>query len=185
MRFLASVSVLVLCVAAFGAHAEDNVIKVINDDGSVSVINIGPNGGAPVTLEPTEAPKEKSVKIAAPEREEAVKEDAPAKAEKKSGQKEKAPKKEAKAKPVKEVKPVPPKPVSNPYKPALPPGAELTREEAMAVAIENTSMIARGLDAFPRTLDGRKVWVVVFKTDQGERDILVDSKTGEIVRVKN
>ncbi len=188
-------SILAFSVIGFSAYAlaEDNVIKVINDDGSVSVINIGPNGGEPVTLESGEAPKEKAKEVA-PVKEELKKEAAPvAKPEKKSEQKsekpQKAPKekpvKEKPAKPVKEVVPLKPKPVSNPaYKPVIAPGAELTREEAMAVAIESTSMMARGLDAFPRTLDNRKVWVVVFKTDQGERDILVDAETGEIVRVK-
>lgn len=156
----------------FSVRAADDVIKVINEDGSASVINIGPNGGASV-IAPEPAPSV-SETIAEPVREPVKQAPAKPKAKKKKKAVPQQIQKEKKAA----------APVAAP-KIFIPPGHEITREEAMAIAIENSSMITRGLDAFPRTLDGRKVWVVVFKTDQGERDILVDSKTGEIVRVKN
>lgn len=54
-------------------------------------------------------------------------------------------------------------------------------EEAKRIAID-VGPPARGVDVFPADYNGRKVFQVVFLTEEGERYVLVDRASGEIVR---
>lgn len=235
-------------------HAADNVIRVINDDGSVSEIEISPEATTqpapaptpalapepevqksepvkPVPPKPVAAPKKPSVKkaskkiapaedlnapppVASPDTK--VKMVIPKKAEvkaptppKKSIAKKagiRAPDRDPRdskgrldpdemkkryitpdnVKP-EAAAPVPPVEAETipsdelPKKRARKEGELIPREEAIATAVDSTSMIASRLDAYTRAVEGRDVWVIVFHTDEGERDILVDAKTGELV----
>jgi hypothetical protein len=187
MRILFTLAVIMVLVSS--AWAQDNKIRVINEDGTVSEIDLGSGGGAAAPLEPkVKKPAEQEIPAKAPAAAPAKPVEEPAvktAVQEKKKPKEKAAQTKSKTKSAKSSKKSPPpkpQPVSKPpVKRILPKGEKFTRDEAMAIAIDSTSMIARGLEAYPRIHEGREVWVVVFKTEQGERDILVDAMTGEIV----
>ena len=64
--------------------------------------------------------------------------------------------------------------------PVLPPGAEITREVAISIALQNAPPV-RSVDAYPRSYNDKSVFVVVLKTESGNYDVLVDAQTGAII----
>lgn len=58
---------------------------------------------------------------------------------------------------------------------------ELTAEDAKRIAFD-VGPPASAVDAYPADYNGRKVFQVIFRTEDGERYVLVDRKTGEIVK---
>lgn len=57
----------------------------------------------------------------------------------------------------------------------------LTADDAKRIALD-VGPPAFGVDAYPADYNGRKVFQVIFRTEDGERYVLVDRNSGEIVR---
>lgn len=57
----------------------------------------------------------------------------------------------------------------------------LTPDDAKRIALD-VGPPASGIDVYPADYNGRKVFQVVFRTEEGERYVLVDRKTGDIVK---
>lgn len=58
---------------------------------------------------------------------------------------------------------------------------ELTGADAIRIAL-GVAPPARNVNAFPADYEGRKVFQVVFRTEDGEHHVLVDRQSGEIVK---
>ena len=184
MRILL-LSIAVLLIAPQFARAEDeNVIKIIQPDGSVVVVKM-PTAPAPPEPEPVPEPQEVKDAIAAEEA-------APSAPEPEAVP---VPAEKPQARPVPAPQPSKPKPIPtqaesdgriiNPEPAPLPvlpptPGRIITKEIATQIALENAPP-ALSVMTVRRTYEGRLVWVVTFRTESGSRDVLVDAQTGEIV----
>lgn len=183
--------IAVTVVFAFPACAqEEGAIKIIQPDGSVVVFKI-PQAPAQPAQDP--APLEPEPQQPAPEPvalppssplplpQEAVQAPTPPKpVPLPAGRPEKAVTKKAvpQSKPQKIVKRSAEPSAAAP--PVLPPGAEITREVAIAIALQNAPPV-RSVDAFPRLYNDKPVFVVVLKTEAGDYDVLVDVQTGAII----
>ena len=67
------------------------------------------------------------------------------------------------------------------YIPEARPRGPITPDEAKRIAIDEAPP-AISVDVYPADYNGRKVFQVIFKTENGDRYVLVDRQTGEIVR---
>ena len=176
--------------------AQENVIRIISEDGKVQELVI--EAPAPVVAEPVVEevqpvvePEAEAVPVVEPDSVLQVEPEAePVEAE------SVAP--EPKAEPVQkeeeekvEVVPVPPR------KPALPPEAGMghrnpqavdamqeragiSREQAIALALEHAPP-ARTIRAWPRVYNDRPVYEVIFKTEQGDHVIYIDQADGHVI----
>lgn len=102
-----------------------------------------------------------------------------------------------KAKPVTPPKPkrpaaasnVPPKPespgrvVKTPQPMDIPEGQPITEKLAKRIALR-IAPPARDINVYPRTFEGKDVYLVRFKTDEGFYDVLVDMLSGDILATK-
>jgi hypothetical protein len=194
MRFLFFSSAIVLALS-FPAFAQDSggVITVIGDDGKATTIEI-PAIAPPPEPEPPPPPGA----MPAPPEMTSMPEAAPVPPE------EEIPVPAKKAKPVVAkalpALPVPPplpskrggKPTAGELQdvlyqspayadPVPPPGGALTKEQAIAIAMD-TVPPTRGVSAVPRQYQGRQIYAVTFRLENGGMmDVLVDSQTGEII----
>lgn len=182
-RFLITASVLCF---ALPAHAQE--ITVIQDDGTKVTVPLEPmdtmlpgeaEEAPPVEAAPVPpADKPLHVEEVAPrpyvdrivEQPQRVYEDAPA--PKSSGKKSKA---------EKSKHPKPPRvPTQKAVKNSLPPGTEITERVATSIAMDAAPPSA-GFTSSRQSYEGRPVYVVTFRTDDGPYDVLVDAATGEVV----
>lgn len=67
-----------------------------------------------------------------------------------------------------------------PGAPEIPPGRQVSRDLALAIALENAPP-ARSVHVLPRTHEGKPVFVVRFKTENGPHDVIIDRRSGEII----
>lgn len=199
MKFFFFVSAFVF-LAALPARAQDGEIKIINEDGSVTEFKIPKNEDA---MRRTPQPEyEAPVSAPAP----SARKEKPAKREEKenplvqrdflgrvlSHEEKKA--EPAPAKPAKEDIAGEKTQRTLPYparKPAVPPGYEedqssapgtpISQNAAVAIAIKNAPP-ASDYKVFRAMHNGARVYAVVFKTDYGDREILIDALTGDIVK---
>lgn len=184
------------CAVRAAENGGDNLIRIIQDDGSVVDFQIPPLNKAPET--PAAAPssvqtEKKPVEPARPIRKEA--------AEKKEHvAKEKAVKREPAGKQAstaivrtKAGVPLPPRKPSRAAaasaEPAAPrrteqpvftPGMEVTREVARRLALREAPP-ARRIDISRGVYKDRPVYDVVFATEDGRYSVLVDAQTGDIL----
>ncbi len=209
--FLLATGILFFSVSAY---AQDNAIKVVNPDGSVSVFEIP--GSVPqvskdspppapepqLRKKPPEEPVAAEIKPVEPPKKEEVNAEVPPKAApvKKVSAPAPAPVKKEKPVPVVEIPKeetgtftrIPPPPGRKPLKNAAPatetaaPSKSLreqdiiTRNEAIGIAIKYAPP-ASDFKVFQRMFEGGPVYAVVFKTEGGVHEVLVDAFTGEIV----
>jgi outer membrane biosynthesis protein TonB len=176
-KFTLTASICVLACAN-GALAQDNQIRVVQPDGSVQVIEIPvAPAAAPV---PEASPQASHVMPSEP-----VELPTAEKIQEEEPKPEPAPKKKAEPKP-------PPEPtraeshgrIPAPETPpalALPQSSEITRDMAVQLALPYAPP-AMSLTVLPRDYNGRKVYVVTFRTETGPHDVLVDVITGEIIK---
>lgn len=168
--------------SAWAQSGQDNTIRVIQDDGSVVEFKIPEN--VPSQVAPAPQPAQPAP---------VVKSEAEADTEKPAAPVQKAaPKAPAKvAKPAKPVKKSPPVATraesigrikAEPQPPSIPPGREIDRDMAVAIALE-TAPPARGIIVTRETYKDIPVFAVRFKTETGPHDVLVNSRTGEIVPI--
>ncbi len=188
MRYL--IFGVMLLFLATPALADEPAIKVIRPDGTVDVYNIPqrsetvppPSAAGGPTLEDMmavtpPAPKEQPQAVAAAK-------PVSVKPAKKAVRKSSAPSLQ-KAFVQKESVPPAPRivPPKTPAAMSVPPGQEITRELALAIALPHAPP-ARSVDVVNRTYKGKLVYFVQFKTDGGPRDVLVDAQSGDVVLVK-
>lgn len=210
--FLLAAAILLSSVSAY---AQDNAIKVVNPDGSVSVFEIP--GSVPQVSEdsPPPAPepqlrkKQQEEPVAAeikpvepPKKEEVKKVAEPPKAApvKKASAPVTPPAKKEKSAPAVEIVKeetgtftrIPPPPGRKPSKntaSATEPAALskplreqdiLSRNEAVGIALRDAPP-ASDFKVFQRMFEGGPVYTVVFKTEDGVHEVMVDAFTGEIV----
>lgn len=212
MRFFRIIFVLFLAFIAIPAYAQDSTIRVINEDGSVSEIDLPGWGAAPpeetkklsrkVKEEPV--PEEKSVEA------EPVVEDKPAVAApqpaKKSTETEKTPAEklppipqyvEKKKRPVPaasavasvpthKIPPVPgrkPVPMTPQEIAAIPPpGLDdvIHQNEAVGIALKYAPP-SKDFRVLRRLHDGQPVYAVLFKTETGVYEVVVDAFSGGVL----
>lgn len=178
------------------AESGDNMIRIINKDGSVTEFEIPAEKRLPPPAQPETAPApatspapeapslapqtalpEAAAPAPSPEPVLAPESTAPPKA--------KIVKVKKKAKPRVFVPTPRHKPLATlALPPASPPQApgEITREQAITIALE-VAPPARSMDVERRSYEDRIVYVVAFRTDDGVQDVLVDAKSGDIVTV--
>ena len=188
MRLLIMSAALLLSSPAF-AGDEEYTIKVIQDDGSVAVIDLresdapipAPAEPAPprvVAPEPAPTP----APIARPRVPEGFEQQAsaPPVTEEEAKPVEK-PKKETKKKKRKVVKRSPPGPKFKPRR--APEGAEITPALAMSIAIDHAPP-SSDMKIFRSEYEGQPAFAVVFKTEEGFEEVLVDSVSGKVLKVR-
>lgn len=172
-----------LCLST-PALAQDNVIRIINEDGSVQEIELfqpaPPSAPQPspqtVPVPPEDAlvaPELQQLPPAAPQE--------PATALAPAAPEAEEPK--AKPKPKKRAKPGPKPTIGHRKTKArlvIPEGTSITRELAIAIALEHAPP-ARTMLAYPRIYKDTPVFEVVFKTEEGDHVILVERETGKIL----
>lgn len=188
MRFLILCFALMLIFVSHARAGDENVIKIVQPDGSVVVVKLPDPEPQPApereaVPQPQSAPKEEARVPQEQPSERAVPEAAPVPASKPERKAETLP-------PPAKPRPVPTRAesegrIQNPEPAPLPvlpptPGRIITKEIATQIALENAPP-ARSMMVVKRTFNGRLVWVVTFRTDAGTRDVLVDAETGEIV----
>lgn len=209
MRYLIFAVAVLFSAQAF---AQDNIIRIIKEDGSVVEFEMG----RPPEAAPEPAPVSASAPEPEPESTALPKSEpkAPAVVEKEpmAGVPETAsqnaqapvaekPKKAAKPKAVVKTKaststvPIPMrKPAAAKYaapdvyapsRSDVTPGETvITKNVALAIALENDAPPARSVQVLPRNYEGRPVFVVQFRTEDGLYDMLIDRRSGEIVERK-
>jgi hypothetical protein len=65
--------------------------------------------------------------------------------------------------------------------PTVAPGAEITKELALQIAMQDAPP-ARSVNVVPRTYQGQQVFVVQFRTEDGLQEVLVDRTHGNIIK---
>lgn len=187
-RFL-FLSAAVLLLAA-PARAQDNAIKIVNPDGTVSVLEIpsdedamriepGPVTPPPAVFKsPAPAAEKPAQKPARPEIAKPIKPEPPLPAVAVAWPKDFAPY------PVRK----PPPPKSFVYEAlaaeaaaARAEGEPIPRNEAIAIAIRNAPP-ARDFRVRQVMFGDRPVYAVIFRTERGESEIIVDAFTGDVVK---
>ncbi|MGB4106435.1 MAG: PepSY domain-containing protein [Alphaproteobacteria bacterium] len=182
--FLITVSVLCFALPAYAQE-----ITVIQDDGTKVTVPLEPIDAVlpgeidapPAQAAPVPpADKKLHVEEVAPrpyvdrivEPPQRVYEDAPAPAPKKKGKAEKS------------KHPKPPRvPTQKAVKNSIgsmAPGTEITERMATSIAFD-AAPASSGFTASRQSYEGRPVYVVTFKTDDGPYDVLVDAASGEVV----
>lgn len=58
----------------------------------------------------------------------------------------------------------------------------ITKERALFIALDNGAPPARSVQILPRNIDGREIFVVRFRTEDGLRDMLIDRLDGELIQ---
>lgn len=186
--------ILVLLAFAAPAVADEPLIKVIREDGSVDVYNIPQRSPSPPPVETDSGPTLEDVMAATPVppkekpsskpgmklEPKPLKAAAANETPKKSEMKKEAKPSVHQASVAPAPKIIPPKPVAAL---SVPPGQEVTRELALAIALPHAPP-ARSVNVVQRTYEGKLVYLVQFKTDSGDRDVLVDARNGDVVLVK-
>lgn len=185
MRFFLFLTLAVFVfVAPVAARAAGDEIRIVQPDGSVVVVKIPvaePPKPPPVPSpqevkaqqqeEPQAKPSDNNVPYAQQRSPEDGEKSAPAPAKKKPKKHENY---SSKAESIGRIKREP-EPA-----PAIAPGTEITKDMAVSIALEHAPP-AGSISVLPRTHKDRQVYVVTFKTEDGDLDILVDKQTGEIV----
>ncbi|MCC7305275.1 MAG: PepSY domain-containing protein [Alphaproteobacteria bacterium] len=174
MRILILVFV-VLALGAFPAFAQS--IKVIHDDGSVEVLDLNPDSQTPPPEEPASPRKEAApAPVSEPATEKAVEKPAPQKPAPAKAKPKKKKEKKAEKKPKTVYKPPQPAPER-----IVPPGTVITPELATSIALDHAPPV-RDVKVVRRTYQGREVFVVTFKTEDGiSADTLIDAATGAVI----
>lgn len=192
----------VLCAAPAWA-ASDNAIRVVNPDGSVTVFEMPqakakepppapaprkadnppspktkpPRGDVAIAPPPAAKPKEilenKNPEPAPVARESMGRVIATEPAKATSKNKKVKAKKGKKEKAVEDV-------IAAPAEPSRPRGP-LTADEALRIALD-VAPPARGYEIFRRDYNGRPAYMVTFKTENGPHDVLIDSRTGDVLK---
>jgi uncharacterized membrane protein YkoI len=65
-------------------------------------------------------------------------------------------------------------------KQSLPPGTEISERQATSIAMD-AAPASSGFTSSRQTYQGKPVYVVTFKTDEGPYDVLVDAASGAVV----
>ncbi len=190
MKFLVFIFVFVLCVtpSAFVKSAE-NTITIIHEDGSKDVVDLH-QPAAPVEAKPEMRgePKPETAPVAKkadPAPKTVVKEVEPA-VQKPAVKQAALPK--AEKTPVKTVKkkkaaPPPPKVVTPPPLPVqrkIQSGAAITRGKAISIALAYAPP-SSDVEVFSTNYEGVDVFAVVFKTEDGFHEVLIDNQTGKVL----
>ncbi len=192
---------LVFLSAPVFAQGGESAIKVIQEDGSVEVLEIPstpvrtPLPQSPLrVLVPEEVPptpppqieKEAILKVPDPEplpeaepKQEAAVEPAkaPLPTKRPAVSKKKTVKPAGKIMPEKLARPSAPRTLE------IPPGTVIDRDLALRIALEHAPP-ASGFDVTLRTYNDRPVYQAVFKTENGPYIILVDQETGKVLKEK-
>ena len=177
--------------------AQDNVIRIINDDGTETVVELP---GATKTPPPPSVPEkvqEPVVKkiparppVFKPEKltpKKAAKPAAPEKIQKAAVQKPvavKPPKKKPDTAPAPLKKESVGKVMEKPQPQEIPQGTVITEKLAKRVALE-IAPPARNITVLERSYEDQPVYLVRFKTDAGFYDVLVSRENGQIVATKD
>jgi uncharacterized membrane protein YkoI len=191
-RFLLLVSLSL--VPLVPAQAQDNVIRVIRPDGSEAVMELPPADSYAIekrkAVEP-EKPAPVQV-IKAPEQEGAAPVtppvDVPARPAPKTVSIQKPVKAAPPPKPAVKSAPIPPKEtgmakVVTPQPEAVPQDVIVTEKLAKRIALK-IAPPAKDMTVLYRTYEGKNVYLVRFKTEEGLFDVLVDMITGDILATK-
>ncbi|MCB9983392.1 MAG: PepSY domain-containing protein [Rhodospirillales bacterium] len=165
-----------LCVplSAYAAGDDAYTIKVIQDDGSVDVIDLRQSGAVPAP-EPESAAEPAVAPAVAPIVETPV---APA-GKAKQPVPPPPPKKVAK----KAASPPPPQPVKPPPMPvqrSAPVGSEIHRGQAIAIALDYAPP-SSDVEVYRSEYQGKTAFSVMFKTDEGYHEVLVDALSGQVL----
>ena len=190
MRF-GLISFCALMVFSGAATAQENAIRVVNPDGSVSVFEL-PANNPPVKAAPREPVRvrevvvpETAAPVAAPQpaAEPAPVAEEPVKQPKPVATKTIAYKKSEGLPPLPARKPAaPPRPAAAaPYEPPPPPPGPLTRDRARRIALEVAPPATRA-DVLPTVFKDRPAFIVRFKTEDGPYDVVVDAENGDILQ---
>lgn len=169
--------IFVVCLSFPAVAGEDQgVIKIIHDDGSVDVIDLRQQQPA----EPVEDAVSEPVPEASPAPKATVKK-ATHKPEKKPE------KKSVSRKPVQKATLPAPAPAPEIIKPPPLPiqrdiqsGAVITRGRAVSIALRYAPP-SSDVEVFRSVFEGQDVFAVVFKTEEGFHEVLVDSRTGKVL----
>jgi hypothetical protein len=207
MKKTALILLVTVSIFPFCALAQDNLIRIIHDDGRVDEIEMPGNKkhvppempadtatlppaskDSPVAedIAPVQAapdPVERAIEKAVRETDKAP---APKVAAKPAKKKQQEAKKETPAESAPEGAisqyPASPeaigRPMLEPEPRQIPPGTEITKEMALSIALDFAPP-ARSVTVLPRTHNGTPVFVVSFRTDDGIEDFLIDRQTGE------
>jgi uncharacterized membrane protein YkoI len=182
-RLLITASVLCLAVPAYAQ--DEGAITVIQDDGTKVTVPIG--GVDPVLPGEMDAPPQQAAPVPPAEKPLIVPEVAPRSyvdpiVEQPSREAEKAPAPESKkSKAEKSKHPKPPRvPTQRAVKQSLPPGTEISERQATSIAMD-AAPASSGFTSSRQTYQGKPVYVVTFKTDEGPYDVLVDAASGAVV----
>ena len=180
MRRLLLTAAVFFSTSAFAGES-DYTIKVIQDDGSVAVIDLR-ESAAPIPepaaqpergpIPTPRAPKGFEGQASAPP----VSDKEAVKPAVKATQKKVVKKTKRKA-----VKASPPGPKFAPRQ-ALP-GAEITPALAMSIAIDHAPP-SSDVEVFRSEYKDQPAFAVVFKTDEGFEEVLVHSETGKVLKVR-
>ena len=182
-----------VCLSAPALAADDSeyTIKVIGEDGSVQVLDLRQAPNAPDPLPHPAEPAAPEVPSPAPVKEEvsavppvpkaerapkAAAAPAPQKAAKKPAVK-KAVVKAAPPPPPQAVKP-PPLPVQRQAAPGRPP--VITRGKAISIAL-GYAPPSSDVEVFRSDYQGQEVYAVIFKTEDGFHEVLIDDQTGKVL----
>jgi hypothetical protein len=182
IRLLLTICVF-LTVAASARAADENVIRIIRDDGSVVTIEMGDDGASTATVEGGESAPAAETPEAAPEEEvkdepesepsyprrskpvvTEVAPEAPPAAP--------APKKKAAPKKVKPPKPAPEREISE--------GTPITQDLATQIALDNAPPSSR-FNVYRTALEGVQVYLVLFQTADGPYEVVVDALDGKVL----
>lgn len=181
LPFSAFFAVLFFAVPVL-AEEKANVIKVIRDDGSVVVIEMGDDGSSKATLEGSPQSPESAAQTEEAVPAEAVPEAAvdgqsyPRRA--KPDVAAEAPPKPAKQpKKPKAAKIVPPKPAPERV---IPEGTEITQELATQIALDNAPPSTK-FSVYRTALEGAQVFLVLFQTENGPYEVIVDAFSGKVL----
>lgn len=167
--------IFAVCLSFPAVAGEDQgVIKVIHDDGSVDVIDLRqPQPAAPVedaaaerALEASPAPKAAV--------EQAVHKPEHKPVPRKPVQKAALP--SPTPAPVREIVKPPPLPIQR----DIQSGAAITRGRAVSIAL-GYAPPSSDVEVFRSVFEGQDVFAVVFKTEDGFHEVLVDSRSGKVL----
>lgn len=187
MKRILLATILCLSAPAFAADDSEYTIKVIGDDGSVQVLDLRQSAQpAPPSAPPPEAapakppPVKQEAAVARPVPEDVVPEPAPA------PQKAPEPKKPAVKKAAVKAPPPPPpqavKPPPLPVQRQAAPGKApvITRGKAISIAL-GYAPPSSDVEVFRSNYQGREVYAVIFKTEGGFHEVLIDDQTGKVL----
>ncbi len=153
-------------------------ITIIQEDGSVDVIDMGGGVPAPEPVETAPPPEPEQETTPAPEP--AAKAAVKAKKDPKAVPKP-TPKSAPKSAPKPGVKKTVVKPVPKPLFQTIPEGAEITRERALYIALEAAPPAFRS-EVFESRFEGAPAFSVLFKTEDGDYEVTVDRVKGHILQ---